>query len=98
MALDILWSKKIEQKFEKLIEYLEDEWGTASVRIFVKKVFDFIDVLQEFPTIGTIENSELNIRGFVIMEQITLFYQIRDEKIILLNFYDNRQNPGRRKY
>jgi len=39
------------------------------------------------------EHPEREIRGFVIVKQLTLFYKIKQDKIILLNFYDNRQNP-----
>ena len=38
------------------------------------------------------------IRGFVIVKQITLFYQVRNNTIILLNFYDNRQKPKKSKF
>ena len=98
MALEIYWSRQADKKFDNILEYLELEWGEYNVSIFVKKVYDFLDTLKELPEIGTIENKDLNIRGFVIIKQLTLFYQIRDEKIILLNFYDNRQKPRKRKY
>ena len=98
MALEIYWSKQADKKFDFIIEHLRLEWGESSIKIFVKKVFDFLDTIKELPEIGTIENKELNIRGFVILKQLTLFYQIRDNKIILLNFYDNRQKPKKRKH
>ncbi len=98
MALDIFWSKKAEKRFDSIISYLEVEWGTNTTKLFVKKVYDFLDLLSEFPEIGTIENKELNIRGFVIVKQLTLFYQIREDRIILLNFYDNRQRPKKQRF
>ncbi len=98
MALDIYWSKRADKKFDKIIGYLDEEWGEAVTKAFVKKVYDFIDILIEFPEIGSIEHAERNIRGFVIVKQLTLFYKIQDDKIILLNFFDNRQNPKRKKY
>jgi len=64
----------------------------------VKKVYDFLDILIEFQEIGSLEHVERNIRGFVIVKQITLFYKIKDDKIILLNFFDNRQHPKRKRY
>ncbi|NOU19785.1 MAG: hypothetical protein HOO91_19690 [Bacteroidales bacterium] len=64
----------------------------------MKKVYDFLDILIEFPEIGSLEHAERNIRGFVIVKQITLFYKIKDDKIILLNFFDNRQHPKRKRY
>jgi plasmid stabilization system protein ParE len=98
MALEIYWSKQADQKFDCILDYFESEWGEPSTKKFVKKVYDFLDTLKELPEIGTLENNGLNIRGFVIFKQITLFYQVRTNKIILLNFYDNRQKPKKRKY
>jgi plasmid stabilization system protein ParE len=93
MALEIYWSKPATRQFDLILDYLKDEWGRHSVSLFVKKVYDFLDLLSMFPEIGSVENKELNIRGFVIVKQLTVFYQIRDDKIVLLNFYDNRQKP-----
>jgi len=36
--------------------------------------------------------------NFVIVKQITLFYKISQNKIILLNFFDNRMDPQKKKY
>jgi len=98
MALEILWSKQADIRFDSILQYLEEEWGQHSVSLFVKKVYDFLDLLSEFPEIGTIENKEHNIRGFGIVKQIRIFYQIRENMIVLLNFYDNRQSTKRKKY
>ena len=98
MALTIYWSKKADEKFDQVIKYLVDEWGENVTRAFVRKVYDFLDILSEFPEIGTVENIERNIRGFVIVKQLTVFYKIQKEKIVLLDFFDNRQNPKRKKF
>lgn len=98
MALTILWSKRADKSFDKIIKFIDEEWGESVTRVFVRKVYDFLDILQEFPEIGTIENRKSNIRGFVIVKQLTLFYKINQNKIILLNFFDNRMSPKRKKY
>jgi plasmid stabilization system protein ParE len=74
------------------------EWGEGITKSFVKKVYDFLDILAEFPEIGTIENKERGIRGFTIIEQINIFYKIDGNKIILLNFFDNRQNSLKKRF
>ncbi|HPE74823.1 MAG TPA: type II toxin-antitoxin system RelE/ParE family toxin [Draconibacterium sp.] len=98
MALTLYWSTRADKKFDEIIEYLLQEWGETVTKAFVKKVYDFLDILVEFPEIGSIEHVERNIRGFVIVKQLTVFYKIENEKIVLLNFFDNRQNPKRKKY
>lgn len=93
MALNVVWTKRAEKSFENIINYLLQEWGEKVVSSFVKKVFDFIDILAEFPEIDTLENKKRNIRGFNIIKQVSVFYRISENKIILLHFFDNRKNP-----
>ncbi len=94
MALKILWTKRADQKFDKIITFLLKEWGEQATKDFVGKVHDFFQILQEYPGIGTVENSEKGIRGFTIVKQVNVFYKIDEDSIIVLNFFDNRQNPS----
>jgi plasmid stabilization system protein ParE len=98
MALNILWSKKADKTFDSITEYLIVEFGEITASHFIRKVYYFLDLLSKFPEMGTIEHKELGIRGFVIVKQITIFYQIRNQTIILLNFYDNRGNPAMKRF
>lgn len=98
MALSVFWSKKSDKRFDEIIDFLLNNWGEKSVSIFVTKIHEFIEIVGEFPEIGSLEHKELNIRAFVVVKQITIFYQLRENKIIILNLYDNRQKPKRKKF
>jgi len=98
MALELYWSKRADKKFDTILEYLLLEWGESITKSFVKEIYDFLDILSEFPEIGTIENKEKGIRGFTVIEQIDLYYKIEGSKIILINFFDNRQNPKKKRF
>jgi len=98
MALKIYWTKRADKKFDQILDYLLEEWGESVAKAFTRKVYDFLDILPEFPEIGTIENKEKGIRGFTIIRQVNLFYRISGDKVILLNFFDNRQNPRKKKF
>lgn len=91
MALEIFWTKRADAKFDRILDYLTVEWGERVTGAFVKKVYDFLDILIEFPEIGSLENPSKNIRGFVIVKQITIFYKITGNEIFILNFFDNRR-------
>ena len=56
MALEIKWSRRADEKFDKILEYLQEEWGAKATRIFVRKIYDFFDLVVEFPEIGTLED------------------------------------------
>jgi plasmid stabilization system protein ParE len=96
MALKIKWSKRADKKFDKIIEHLTTEWGERVTMNFVKKVFDFLDILSEYPEIGSIANEEKGIRGFTVIKQINIFYRIKGKTIILLQFFENRQNQNKK--
>jgi plasmid stabilization system protein ParE len=97
MALKIVWSKRASFKFDQIISYLIDEWGEKSAKQFISRVFDFLEILSEFPEIGSVENKEKNIRGFTIVKQVNIYYRIKGDTIILILFFDNRQNPKKKK-
>ena len=58
MALNIVWTKRADYKFDQIILYLENEWGDRITSAFVKKVYDFLDILIESPGIGSMEHKE----------------------------------------
>lgn len=98
MALDVKWTKRADKKFDKIIEYLISEWNENVAKNFILKVYNFLDILSQFPEIGSLENKERAIRGFVIAKQVTIFYRIKGNTIIILNFFDNRRNPIKKRF
>lgn len=75
-----------------------NEWNDQVTEAFVKKVYDFIDSLADFPEMGIMENTEKAIRGFSIVKQISIFYSIEKHQIIILDFFDNRQSPKKKRF
>ena len=98
MALKIYWTKRADKKFDQILDYLLEEWGKSVTKAFTRKVYDFLDILSAFPEIGTLENKERGIRSFTIIRQVNLFYRISGDKVILLNFFDNRQHPRKKRF
>ena len=72
MALEIYWTKRADKKFDRILDYLHEEWGENVAKAFTRKVYEFLDILSEFPKMGTLENKENEIRGFTIIKQVKL--------------------------
>jgi plasmid stabilization system protein ParE len=98
MAIKIVWSKRASLKFDQIVLYLSEEWGEKSAVRFVKSVFDFLEILSEYPKIGSVENKVKNIRGFTIVKHVNVYYRIKGDSIMLILFFDNRQNPKKKKF
>lgn len=98
MAKKIVWTKRANVKFNRIIEYLEHEWGPNMTQNFVRKAYDIIDLISYQPDLGTLENQDRKIRGFLLTKHNRLFYRVTDREIILLNFFDTRSGRKRRKF
>ena len=96
MALTIRWSTRADIKLDQLIIYLETEWGGNVVKAFMRKLYDFLEILSEFPEIGSMQYPEKQIRGFSLTKQISIFYRIDDNQIVLLDIFDNRADPAKK--
>ncbi|MBC7400714.1 MAG: type II toxin-antitoxin system RelE/ParE family toxin [Mucilaginibacter sp.] len=98
MVKTIIWNRRASNSFNSIINYLQQEWGDKITRNFVIRTYEIIELLAINPEMGAVENLEKQIRGFVITKHNTLFYRLEEEKLILLNFFDNRQHPQKKSY
>lgn len=98
MAYKIVWTKKALSSFENILDYLQREYGEKTASEFAQKVYHTLDLLAEFPQMGSVEVKAKNIRGFLITKQTRLFYRlkIKIENITLLHFFDTRQDSGKK--
>ena len=98
MAKTIIWNRRASNSFNSIIQYLQEDWGERVTRNFVVRTYQIIDLLAQNPEMGLIEHANRQIRGFVITKHNTLFYRIENDKLILLNFFDNRQSPLKKTF
>lgn len=92
--MQVLVTPRAEKNFETIVEYIRDQWGEKIARQFILKTDRLFQLLKSHPTMGTIENGD--IRGFQLSRQIRILYRIRNEKVIILAFFDVRQNPQKK--
>lgn len=93
MVVSVKWTKRAQSNFEDTVQYIENEWGTKSSQKFVGKVNRLLQTLRNQSGVGKIEIKEKGIRAFVFTRQNTVFYRIKENKIIILAIFDNRRNP-----
>ena len=98
MARKIRSTKRADRRFEEIKEYLTTEFGENTTERFVKRVFSFYDIVTDFPKIGTLVNMEKGVYGFVLEKPVSVFYRVHNKEVIILNFFDNRSGPGKKKY
>lgn len=92
--MEIFVTPRAERNFDSIVRYIEDKWGEKTANEFIQKADRLFVLLKNFPTMGSIENGD--IRGFQLTKQTRILYRIRPNKIIILAFFDVRQNPKKK--
>ena len=94
--MKIFWTKKSLSRFQDIHSYIQNEFGKNASDKFKDKVFDFLELLERYPGLGTLEVPDKNIHGFQISKQTKIFYRVNKDQISLLTFFDNRQDPAKK--
>jgi plasmid stabilization system protein ParE len=92
----VIWSPNATLTYYQILRYLDEKWTSKEIDAFVLRTEEAIDHICENPLLFpySVKN---NIHRCVIVKQVSLFYQINNETIELLIFWDNRQNPVKLK-
>ncbi len=91
---EVVWTKNSEIQLQEILEFFtkRNKSSLYSVRLY-KKFKAEIKSVSKNPELG-IKTKLDQIRGLIIEDYI-LFYEILEERIIILKVWDCRQNPDK---
>lgn len=100
MAIVIKWSDEAKKTFDDNIQYLIREWTDNEIANFIKATDLKILNIELNPKIYRRSEKNPSIRKAGINKNVTLFYKHFPSKkeVVLLTFWNNRQNPKKLKY
>jgi plasmid stabilization system protein ParE len=93
----ILWTDNALKELEKTIEYLEENWTDKELRNLAKSLEQTISLISQNPQIFQASKKKKDIRRAVILSLNSLYYRVSEDKVEILSFFGNRQNPKKRK-
>ncbi|MCY0976138.1 type II toxin-antitoxin system RelE/ParE family toxin [Chryseobacterium wangxinyae] len=93
---EIVWSDQSLKELEETIEYLERNFTNKELRRLSVEIERNLDIISENPLVFS-RTEKLDIRKVVTAKFNTLYYKIENEKIEIISFFSNRQNPSNRK-
>ncbi len=95
MALKVIWLPKAENNFQIVIDYLESNWTTKEVQNFVQLTDKTIKYIKIFPRLFR-KSKKNNVFEALITKHNLMIYQIRNNQIEILTFFDTRQHPKKK--
>ncbi len=89
---EVIWTESAVKDYWDNIEYCLEKWGETVASEFLDDVNAALLILQKANKIG-VKTSFRNIRCIMINKHISRFYKTGKDKIVLIRFWNNLQNP-----
>ncbi len=80
MVLEIVWTKRAEIGYAKIVNYLEAQFTEKEVRKFVRESIDFFELLSKYPEILKGTEKQKNVRRGAINKYTILTYRVNQER------------------
>jgi hypothetical protein len=93
--MEVIWSAKARITFFKVLDYLEKNWSQREIIQFYNRTEIVLRAIKINPGIFPASQKHKQVRKALIDKNNSFFYQVdvNNNKIYLLTFFDNRQNP-----
>jgi plasmid stabilization system protein ParE len=90
---EVIFSKRANETFDLIQTQLLTRWGTGIVIKFEQRTWKIIKSISNTPYIYQSIKTNVEVRKAVIHKNCSLFYKIREKRVVILFFWDNRQEP-----
>jgi plasmid stabilization system protein ParE len=100
MGVEIIWTSRALKTFGKRIAYLEEHWTEKEIFNFTARINEYLGTLKSEPLMFRKSTRLKQTHIGVIIKQVSLVYRYKTKsnKIELIAFIDNRQNPKKQNY
>jgi plasmid stabilization system protein ParE len=97
MVKDIIWSPLAQSQRKSVLEYWINRNKSKSYSIKLNRLIkEAITLISSNPEIGR-KTDIPNVRIKIVRDYL-IFYEIQDESLHILTFWDSRQNPKKLKF
>jgi plasmid stabilization system protein ParE len=93
--MEIIWSYEAERSFNAILVYLLENWTKKEARAFTVLVESILDKITEHPELFEASRYNPNCRAAVITKHTTLYYRNSGNRIELITFWGNFQDPAK---
>ena len=92
MSYEIVLTPNANDTLQSIVSFIRLKWGDGSALKFVERTYRVLDTIAQQPYIFK-AYQETNIRKGFITKHTSVVYRILNDRIEVLFFWDNRQEP-----
>jgi len=95
--LKVLWAEDAKVDYWENIDYLLENFPEFVAKDFIAKTETLISLISK-NNISFKLTSKQNIYQVPVVKQITIFYTIKENALIILRFWNNKKDPDTIKF
>lgn len=95
---EVVLSPDAKRKLEQLLQYLEEEFSERTKQRFISTIEKVLDRIIKYPESFPQSAKVKSVRRCIISRHTVMFYRVQKNRIEILTFFDNRQNPMKSSY
>lgn len=93
MEYKVRWTPNAADDFVDLANTIQEFVSLNAAKKFIDKTFAAISLLKQFPLLGKESKKLPGLRRLILLPHVAMWYQIHEDSIVLLNFFDTRRDP-----
>ena len=88
---EIIWSKRAYSELKSILEFYNKRNGNTNYSLkLLEEIEDLLNTLSKNEYIGRLTSNKKT--RVIVMKAYLIFYEINDNRIEILSFWDNRQD------
>lgn len=95
--MEVIWTDTAEKSYYKILEYLKENWNSKVANDFIDRVENSMDIISNNPNCFEDYVFNKNYRKGFIHENVSFYYRIYDNEIVIHLFWNNYQNHQKLK-
>lgn len=95
--MKITWTLLAKKSYNKNIEFLLETWNINIVQVFILEVEQTMDLIKTNPNCFEKWDLDNNYNKGFIHKNISFYYKIKNNEIVVYLFWNNLQNPKKLK-
>jgi plasmid stabilization system protein ParE len=97
LAFRLSFTLESSEQVDKIFDYLSENRSEKIASDFIKKLNTKVSFIKEFPHLYPLTELRKNVRRCIITKQVTLYYKIVKDGILVISVFDTRQSPKKLK-
>jgi len=87
-----VFTAEAKTQLQAIVAYLETEWLVRVRNRFLQQLRQSVKTMEQYPMAYPASEKFFEARRCVVSSQVSLFYRIESDPIIILTLMDNRQD------